>query len=900
MSQAGLVDIEGSHPQIPTEFVTNNGIAVPIANVLEILGTTVANHNIPLETTGSGNTVTIEAQYATSNATSDATKAGFASFDSTDFAVDANGFVTITSVSADAFAVDASTPPGTNPVVPSGLGVITVTGGQVAAGTTTNVIQTNSLAANTYTIQIQRSQAVGASTIGDNGVSHFDSAAFDVDANGFVQLNGGGIATTSFDVQANTAPGTDPVVPTAAGVVTVNGAVVANHSVVLETRSRAANAYNVEVQYATSAAATDGTKSGVAHFNSTQFTVDANGFVGLIGGGAAIDSIAVQTGTSPIVPTVAGLVTINGAVVAAGTNPVRSNGTGANTMALEVQISQALAATDATRIGLSNFNSTYFTVDANGFVSLNGGAVGLTITGNTGGALPPTAGNWNIVTSNSTFFMQGAGSTLTLNFSEPNSNFSIGSTLPARTTATNNFIYGNLGAGDTITSGSANVITGSLSGAALTTGSNNILIGVTAGQAMTGASQCVAVGGGALSVLTVSGTSPGNERNTAIGYNALGSLQTGSNNTCVGNAAGSSYTTTESNNICIGRNVTGTIGESNVTRIGSGQTSLFLAGIAAAPGIANSAPIMRTTAGEISSIGQGTAGQVIASNGAGVTPTWTTPSTLNLVTGPAAATDNALARFDGTTGKIIQNGVVTEDDTGNISQSASVAGASLSILTANTSNTASATAFHQCQVAGSTASDAYYEANINGGQAWVWGLDNSDSDAWVLSASATPGTTNVMRASTAGEINYPLQPAFLAYVGTTITNVTGDGTEYTVIFDNEVYDQNADFNLGTSTFTAPVTGRYFLQFSILVTGGTVIGAANARIVTSNRTYNNTMILSPGSTSACSMNMSVLADMDAADTATFTTATTDTGGKIDDVSGTTSGNLRTFVSGYLAC
>jgi len=36
------------------------------------------------------------------------------------------------------------------------------------------------------------------------------------------------------------------------------------------------------------------------------------------------------------------------------------------------------------------------------------------------------------------------------------------------------------------------------------------------------------------------------------------------------------------------------------------------------------------------------------------------------VVGPASATDNAIARFDSTTGKLIQNSVVTMDDTGNI------------------------------------------------------------------------------------------------------------------------------------------------------------------------------------------------------------------------------------------
>lgn len=36
------------------------------------------------------------------------------------------------------------------------------------------------------------------------------------------------------------------------------------------------------------------------------------------------------------------------------------------------------------------------------------------------------------------------------------------------------------------------------------------------------------------------------------------------------------------------------------------------------------------------------------------------------VVGPASATDNALARFDTTTGKLIQNGVVTQDDNGSL------------------------------------------------------------------------------------------------------------------------------------------------------------------------------------------------------------------------------------------
>lgn len=52
--------------------------------------------------------------------------------------------------------------------------------------------------------------------------------------------------------------------------------------------------------------------------------------------------------------------------------------------------------------------------------------------------------------------------------------------------------------------------------------------------------------------------------------------------------------------------------------------------------------------------------------GSGATRNLSVPVNPNVVSGPASATDNALARFDGTTGKLIQNGTVTQDDTGNV------------------------------------------------------------------------------------------------------------------------------------------------------------------------------------------------------------------------------------------
>ena len=140
-------------------------------------------------------------------------------------------------------------------------------------------------------------------------------------------------------------------------------------------------------------------------YSSPNITLD------ITGGATAIEKVNLQSGTSPIVPA-SGAITFNGATVGAGTNPVRTDGTGPNTMALQVQIAQAIASTNATNIGLAAFNSAQFTVDSNGFVSTSGTGVMITLTGNTGGAISPVAGNINTVGTGS-ITIAGTGNTLT-------------------------------------------------------------------------------------------------------------------------------------------------------------------------------------------------------------------------------------------------------------------------------------------------------------------------------------------------------------------------------------------------------------------------------------------------------------------------------------------------------
>ena len=69
--------------------------------------------------------------------------------------------------------------------------------------------------------------------------------------------------------------------------------------------------------------------------------------------------------------------------------------------------------------------------------------------------------------------------------------------------------------------------------------------------------------------------------------------------------------------------------------------------------------------------------------------------------------------------------------------------------------------------------------------------------------------------TTANEVTMPSQPAFLANMNASDDDVTGDGTQYFVTYDTEIFDQNSDFNTGTYTFTAPVTGRYFATYILV-------------------------------------------------------------------------------------
>ena len=164
-----------------------------------------------------------------------------------------------------------------------------------------------------------------------------------------------------------------------------------------------------------------------------------------------------------------------------------------------------------------------------------------------------------------------------------------------------------------------------------------------------------------------------------------------------------------------------------------------------------------------------------------------------------------------------------------------------------------------------------------------------------IATSMTSGTG--INLAVNGEITMPLQPAFLVTLGTQMSNISNSPASFTTVeFDTEVFDQNSDFNTTNYTFTAPVTGRYFIYSTLyLMDADDAASYISLRITTSNRNYEwglDNMCWDQDA-NPWSFNGTGVCDMDAADTATI--GILQSGGTaqmdIDTVS---------YVCGYLVC
>jgi len=247
------------------------------------------------------------------------------------------------------------------------------------------------------------------------------------------------------------------------------------------------------------------------------------------------------------------------------------------------------------------------------------------------------------------------------------------------------------------------------------------------------------------------------------------------------------------------------------------------------------------------------------------------------------------------------NNTVQEND---FSVNRSLAGTAVESSVEHSDNTNAAShARLLAQTGGGSGGDPFILMSVSGVTSYSFGIDNTD-DNLVITDSTSPSAGNDLWSMTSsGERTLPLQSAFYAYLSGSPTNVTGDLTTYTIAFDSEIFDQNGDFNTGTYTFTAPVTGRYYL--STTHSSDNYNAAAYTQttgfIETSNHsviiyTYTGASYESISGTGLYRFSGSTITDMDAADTA-YVTITVGNAAKTIRVLGTT--NYTNF-TGALIC
>ena len=144
------------------------------------------------------------------------------------------------------------------------------------------------------------------------------------------------------------------------------------------------------------------------------------------------------------------------------------------------------------------------------------------------------------------------------------------------------------------------------------------------------------------------------------------------------------------------------------------------------------------------------------------------------------------------------------------------------------------------------------------------GLDDSTDDLVIGKGSAL-GTTSHIVTDENGHVTKPLQSFFQANASYTNIPLT---TSQTISLSERV-DTNGD--LASNTFTAPVTGRYYLGYHFYLTSLDADHTAlDVKIITSNKTYAVTYKPSVFMNSDGNFGVtgSQICDMDASDTATF--------------------------------
>lgn len=267
-------------------------------------------------------------------------------------------------------------------------------------------------------------------------------------------------------------------------------------------------------------------------------------------------------------------------------------------------------------------------------------------------------------------------------------------------------------------------------------------------------------------------------------------------------------------------------GVAQINQGGTGQTTAIAGARALLDGISTTqGSVLYRGASGWTSLPPGSSGFVLQSQGAGADPIFTAVSGSGLgdVSGPASATDNAIVRFDGTSGKNVQNSAVTIDDSGNLSANTlQTSGSGVStiynILSAGSGTMASdEAAIRVHNVSDDKPAIGFYR----GGTLRSVIRLNTDNDFRLLSSDfATPSalTTGDLTVSGTGNLTNS------ANTGTLLVSATDGSYSSSLIYGNTTRAASGSFNLlalqasGVSQFTVGGNGNVTATGNLTVSG----------------------------------------------------------------------------------
>ena len=168
---------------------------------------------------------------------------------------------------------------------------------------------------------------------------------------------------------------------------------------------------------------------------------------------------------------------------------------------------------------------------------------------------------------------------------------------------------------------------------------------------------------------------------------------------------------------------------------------------------------------------------------------------------------------------------------GNYTFTKSTAGSGTNFTVSQTDNSnGTSNAAIMAQTGGTSGGDSIVRIAQGTTQSYCWGIDHTDAtniSARMKSGSnattaPSSGDTTVWSMTKGGSRTLPAQPCIKVKLSGDVTNVTGDGTAYTVIFDSVITDQQSNYNNSTGIFTAPIAGMYLVTAGVTFTGLTAL------------------------------------------------------------------------------